>query len=166
MQNDLTSGNITTTMLAFAAPMIAGNMLQQFYNIVDSLIVGKFVSADALAAVGSSYSLMTFITSALIGLCMGSGALFSFYRGRQMSEKLGSCVRVSFVLIGAISLLFNIISFILIDKLLIWLSVPLEIRPLMKDYIFIIFFGISSHFCCAQSEIQLYRSIFSALQFF
>ena len=105
MQNDLTSGNITTTMLAFAAPMIAGNMLQQFYNIVDSLIVGKFVSADALAAVGSSYSLMTFITSALIGLCMGSGALFSFYRGRQMSEKLGSCVRVSFVLIGAISLL-------------------------------------------------------------
>ncbi len=142
MQNDLTSGNITTTMLAFAAPMIAGNMLQQFYNIVDSLIVGKFVSADALAAVGSSYSLMTFITSALIGLCMGSGALFSFYRGRQMSEKLGSCVRVSFVLIGVISLLFNIISFILIDKLLIWLSVPLEIRPLMKDYIFIIFFGI------------------------
>ena len=112
MQNDLTSGNITTTMLAFAAPMIVGNMLQQFYNIVDSLIVGKFVSADALAAVGSSYSLMTFITSALIGLCMGSGALFSFYRGRQMSEKLGSCVRVSFVLIGAISLLFNIISFI------------------------------------------------------
>ena len=66
MQNDLTSGNITTTMLAFAAPMIVGNMLQQFYNIVDSLIVGKFVSADALAAVGSSYSLMTL---SLIHIC-------------------------------------------------------------------------------------------------
>jgi len=142
MQQDLTSGNITKTMLAFAAPMIAGNMLQQFYNIADSLIVGKFVSADALAAVGSAYSLMTFITSALIGLCMGSGALFSFYRGKHADEKLGSCVRVSFVLIAAISLIFNILSFVLIDRILVWLSVPSEVLPLMRSYIFIVFFGI------------------------
>lgn len=142
MQKDLTSGNITKTMLLFAAPMIAGNMLQQFYNIADSLIVGKFVSSDALGAVGSAYSLMTFITSALIGLCMGSGALFSFYRGKQDDERLGSCVRVSFVLIGIISLIFNVLSFVLIDRILVWLSVPAEIKPLMRSYIFIVFFGI------------------------
>ena len=129
-------------MLLFAAPMIAGNMLQQFYNIADSLIVGKFVSSDALGAVGSAYSLMTFITSALIGLCMGSGALFSFYRGKQDDERLGSYVRVSFVLIGIISLLFNVLSFVLIDRILVWLSVPAEIKPLMRSYIFIVFFGI------------------------
>lgn len=129
-------------MLLFAAPMIAGNMLQQFYNIADSLIVGKFVSSDALGAVGSAYSLMTFITSALIGLCMGSGALFSFYRGKQDDERLGSCVRVSFVLIGIISLIFNVLSFVLIDRILVWLSVPAEIKPLMRSYIFIVFFGI------------------------
>ena len=142
MQKDLTSGNITKTMLLFAAPMIAGNMLQQFYNIADSLIVGKFVSSNALGAVGSAYSLMTFITSALIGLCMGSGALFSFYRGKQDDERLGSCVRVSFVLIGIISLIFNVLSFVLIDRILVWLSVPAEIKPLMRSYIFIVFFGI------------------------
>lgn len=142
MQKDLTSGNITKTMLLFAAPMIAGNMLQQFYNIADSLIVGKFVSSDALGAVGSAYSLMTFITSALIGLCMGSGALFSFYRGKQDDERLGRCVRVSFVLIGIISLIFNVLSFVLIDRILVWLSVPAEIKPLMRSYIFIVFFGI------------------------
>lgn len=129
-------------MLLFAAPMIAGNMLQQFYNIADSLIVGKFVSSNALGAVGSAYSLMTFITSALIGLCMGSGALFSFYRGKQDGERLGSCVRVSFVLIGIISLIFNVLSFVLIDRILVWLSVPAEIKPLMRSYIFIVFFGI------------------------
>ena len=78
MQKDLTAGPITKTMLAFAGPMIAGNLLQQFYNIADSFVVGQFVGPDALAAVGSAYTLMTFLTSILIGLCMGSGAVFSF----------------------------------------------------------------------------------------
>ena len=84
-------------MLAFAAPMIAGNMLQQFYNIADSFIVGKLVSSDALAAVGSAYSLMTFLTSIIIGLCMGSGALFSFYYGQNDNGRLWNYVRVSFL---------------------------------------------------------------------
>jgi Na+-driven multidrug efflux pump len=57
--------------------MMAGNLLQQIYNIADTMIVGRFVSSDALAAVGSAYTLMTFLTSLIIGLCMGSGALFS-----------------------------------------------------------------------------------------
>ena len=77
MQHDLTKGPITRTMLSFAAPMIAGNLLQQFYNIADTLIVGKFLGAQALAAVGSAFSLMTFLTSILLGLCMGSSAVFS-----------------------------------------------------------------------------------------
>ena len=70
MQKDLTKGNITRTLLAFAVPMILGNMLQQLYNIADTLIVGRFLGANALAAVGSAYSLMTFLTSIFIGLCI------------------------------------------------------------------------------------------------
>ena len=62
MKHDLTKGNVATALLAFAGPMILGNMLQQLYNIVDTWVVGKFVGADALAAVGSAYSLMTFLT--------------------------------------------------------------------------------------------------------
>ena len=76
MQKDLTQGSITKTLLLFAMPMIAGDLLQQFYNIADTLIVGRFLGAEALAAVGSSYTLMTFLTSILLGLSMGSGAVF------------------------------------------------------------------------------------------
>ena len=71
MQQDLTTGNITGRLLQFALPMMLGNLLQQLYNVADTLIVGRFLGADALAAVGSSYTLMTFLTSVLLGLCMG-----------------------------------------------------------------------------------------------
>ena len=75
---DLTSGSITGTMLRFALPMIAGNLLQQLYNVADTLIVGRFLGSVALAAVGSSYTLMTFLTSILLGLCMGYTVLLCF----------------------------------------------------------------------------------------
>ena len=74
------------SMLLFAVPMSLGNLLQQCYNIADTLIVGQFLGKDALAAVGSSFTLMTFLTSILLGLCMGSGALFSIRFG-QRDEK-------------------------------------------------------------------------------
>ena len=74
---DLTKGNVTATMLCFAVPMILGNILQQCYNLADTWIVGRFVGPGALAAVGSAYTLMTFLNSLIIGMCMGSGALFS-----------------------------------------------------------------------------------------
>lgn len=84
MKKDLTQGNITKTMLLFAGPMILGNLLQQCYNIADTLIVGRCLGPDALAAVGSAYTLMTFLTSIIIGLCMGSGAVFSVYFGKKI----------------------------------------------------------------------------------
>ena len=74
MNKDLTRGPVMRSMLLFAVPMILGNLLQQCCNIADTLIVGQFLGKDALAAVGSSFTLMTFLTSILLGLCMGSGA--------------------------------------------------------------------------------------------
>ena len=88
MKKDLTRGNVTRNMLLFAGPMILGNLLQQFYNIADTLIVGQFLGPNALAAVGSAYTLMTFLTSILIGMCMGSGALFSYYYGKKEEKKM------------------------------------------------------------------------------
>lgn len=67
----LTEGSITGNMLRFAVPLILGNLLQQCYNIADTLIVGRALGADALAAVGSSYALIVFVTSVFIGLSMG-----------------------------------------------------------------------------------------------
>lgn len=71
MNRDLTKGNIGKNMLLFSLPLMVGNLLQQLYNLVDTWVVGRFVGADALAAVGASYSLMVFLTSVYIGLCMG-----------------------------------------------------------------------------------------------
>ena len=71
MKRDLTEGNVAKALLLFAGPMILGNMLQQVYNIADTLIVGRVLGEEALAAVGSAYTLMTFLTSVIIGLCIG-----------------------------------------------------------------------------------------------
>lgn len=94
-QGDLTQGPVMKTMLRFAVPMILGNLLQQCYNVADTLIVGRFLGPDALAAVGSSFTLMTFLTSILLGLCMGSGAVFSIRFGRRDEcGPEGGCVRL------------------------------------------------------------------------
>ena len=66
MQRDLTTGNITGNLLKFAFPLMVGNLLQQFYNVADTWIVGQFLGADALSGVGSSYNLMVFLTSILL----------------------------------------------------------------------------------------------------
>lgn len=142
MQKDLTSGPITKTMAVFAGPMIAGNLLQQFYNIADSFVVGQFVGPDALAAVGSAYTLMTFLTSILIGLCMGSGAVFSFYFGKNDPEKMKERVQAAFLLIGGISILINVLAFVFLDGILHLLQVPPELFEMMKNYVFLILFGI------------------------
>lgn len=83
---DLTSGSIFGKLIKFSLPMIVGNFLQQIYNLADTLIVGKYIGANALASVGSVYTLMTFITSIIIGLCMGSGAFFSLDYGAKITK--------------------------------------------------------------------------------
>ena len=82
MEKDLTKGSVTINILLFALPLMFGNLLQQFYNIADTYIVGKYLGSNALAAVGSSYTLMTFLTSILIGLCMGASAVISIQYGK------------------------------------------------------------------------------------
>ncbi len=142
MNKDLTKGNVTKTMLIFAAPMILGNLLQQCYNIADSLIVGRFLGADALGAVGSAYTLMTFLTSVLIGLCMGSGSLFSFYYGKGDKRGLHNSATTSFCFTGSITIVMNTAVFIGIDRILKLLKVPASVYSMMREYVFIIFVGI------------------------
>lgn len=141
-KRNLTEGNVTKTLLAFAAPMILGNLLQQFYNIVDTWVVGRFVGSQALAAVGSSYTLMTFLNSILIGLCMGSGALFSFYAGKGNRRKMLDCMQTAFVLIGVISVILTILMELFTGPMLLFLRVPRELQSMMGGYLRIVFCGI------------------------
>ena len=127
MNKDLTKGPVVKSMLLFAIPMILGDLLQQCYNIADTLIVGQFLGKTALAAVGSSFTLMTFITSIILGLCMGSGALFSIRFGQRDEKGLKQDLCASFFFIAFISILLNIIAYICLDALKLFLRVPHEV---------------------------------------
>lgn len=141
-EKNLTEGKILKTMLIFALPMILGNLLQQVYNIADTMVVGRFLGAEALAAVGSAYTLMTFLTSVIIGLCMGSGAVFSIAYGAGNQQELKKSIWVSFVFVGIITIVMNATVFIWTRPILRLLQIPEEVYPLMYQYIRIIFSGI------------------------
>lgn len=142
MQNELTQGPVMKSMLRFAIPMILGNLLQQCYNIADTLIVGKFLGADALAAVGSAFSLMTFLTSILLGLAMGSGTVFSMRFGEKDEHGLKEGIFASFVLLGIVTVVLNILIFIGIDRIIWALCTPSDLVGLMREYLIVIFAGL------------------------
>ena len=142
MENELTKGPVMKTMLRFAVPMILGDLLQQCYNIADTLIVGRFLGADALAAVGSAFSLMTFLTSILLGLAMGSGTVFSIRFGQKDSRGLKEGILASFVLLGTVTLVLNIVIFAGIDWIIRALRTPADLVGLMREYLIVIFAGM------------------------
>ena len=146
MQRTLTEGPITRNILLFALPLMCGNLLQQMYNIADTWVVGRFLGADALAAVGSSYTLMTFLTSILLGLCMGSGAAISMQYGSGETDRMRKSVFQSFVLIGGMALVLNLLVYLGLNGILWVLRVPAELQSLMKEYLVIIFLGITATF--------------------
>lgn len=146
MNIDMTQGATMKSMLRFALPMILGNLLQQCYNIADTLIVGRFLGPNALAAVGSSFTLMTFLTSILLGLCLGSGAFFSmrFGEGDEKGLKEGICA--SFALIFSLTLIINLLIFLFLNQIRIFLQVPNEVWAPMRSYLAVIFCGIFATF--------------------
>ena len=142
MYRDLTKGRIGSTLILFALPMVAGNLLQQFYNIADTLIVGQVLGRGALAAVGSAYTLMTFLTSIFLGLCMGAGALFSIYQGRSDTASLKSSIFHGFCLIMSVTVVINIAVYAFIRPIMLFLRVPDEVYAGMRLYLLIVFAGI------------------------
>ena len=146
MYRDLTKGNITKGLLLFALPMIAGNLLQQLYNIADTLIVGQALGKNALAAVGSAYTLMTFLTSIFLGLSMGAGALFSIYLGKKDYGALRSAVHHALALILAVTAVLNVLVYVFLDPILRFLQIPDELYGSMREYLVIIFAGLLATF--------------------
>ena len=142
MENELTRGPVMKTMLRFAVPMILGDLLQQCYNIADTLIVGRFLGADALAAVGSAFSLMTFLTSIILGLAMGSGTVFSIRFGQKDDQGLKEGILASFTLLGIVTVVLNILIFAGIDWIIWFLRTPGKLVELMKEYLIVIFTGL------------------------
>ena len=146
MTHNLTTGRPVKTMLLFSLPMIAGNLLQQCYNLADAFLVGRFVGSDALAAVGASYALMTFLTSILLGLSMGAGAAFSIHFGAKDDRALERSILNAFALIFSAAVLLNVLVFLLLDPILALLQIPASLYAMTREYLWIVFWGIGATF--------------------
>ena len=146
LERDLTRGSIRKGLVLFSLPLIAGNLLQQCYNIVDTWVVGRFLGSVALAAVGSAFSLMTLLTSLLLGLCMGSGVVMSQLYGQGDREGLRRAMGNAFVGIAAAALALELAAFALLDSLLVWMRVPAEAAADLRGYLAVVFWGIGFTF--------------------
>ncbi len=145
-ERDLTTGSITAGLWAFALPLMLGNVMQQFYNLVDTWVVGRYIGDNALAAVGSSYTLMTFLASVIIGMCLGSGSYLSMAYGRKEMDAIRGGLFQSFTLIGILTLLIMGIFYAALNPIIHLLQVPEETFADMRTYLFYVFFGFFATF--------------------
>lgn len=142
MVTDMTKGNPTKTILKFAFPFLIGNLFQQLYNIVDSVVVGRFIGKDALAAVGSAFMLMNFFSFVIIGLCMGASTVYSYFFGEKKYSDLRKSIYISFLLIGSFTIILSILIILNINNMLLLIKTPESILEGSKDYLKVIFGGL------------------------
>ena len=133
---DLTKGNISKGLWAFAIPLMLGNVMQQFYNLADTWVVGRFIGNTALAAVGSSYTLMTFLTSIIMGLSLGSSTFISMAFGNKDNRTIRNGIVISSEITCGL-----IISYTFLDKIIKALNVPDNTFADMRTYLFYVFIG-------------------------
>lgn len=142
MTKDMTTGPITPLLVNFTIPLVLGNLFQLTYNAVDSIIVGKFVGEDALAAVGTSNPLMTLAILFINGVCLGAGILVSTAFGAGDTRLVERQVSTTAIAGSVFSLVFSLACVILANPLLRLLQVPEEILPIAVNYLRIVFGGL------------------------
>ena len=142
MVRDMTKGNTTKLLLEFSVPMLIGNIFQQIYNVVDSAIVGKYIGADALAAVGSTGSVNFLFFSLCIGVGSGSGIVASRYFGGKEHDNVKRVVANSCYIMMLVSFIMALLGFILSGPVLHVLNTPANIFENAKLYLRLICLGI------------------------
>ena len=142
MTKDMTTGSIPPLLVNFTIPLVLGNLFQLTYNAVDSIIVGKFVGEDALAAVGTSNPLMTLAILFINGMCLGAGILVSTAFGAGDNKLVERQVSTTAIAGTVFSLAFSLACILLANPLLRLLQVPEEILPIAVNYLRIVFAGL------------------------
>lgn len=142
MVKDMTKGNSAKILFYFAIPMILGNMFQQLYNIIDSIIVGNFVGAEALAAIGVSYPITFICITIANGAGIGCGVIISQYFGGKQITKMKSSIYTSIISIGIAGLILTIIGIIFVKKILLFMNTPYNIINDAEAYLRIYFIGV------------------------
>lgn len=143
---DLTSGNETKLILRFATPMLLGNLFQQLYNIVDSVIVGKFIGTEALAAVGSSFPIVFSLVSLIIGVASGGTIVIAQYFGARNFERVKASIGTLYLFLFWASLTVTVIGIIFSGSIFRLIQLPEEIIPQAKTYLNIYFLGMIGFF--------------------
>ena len=139
---DMTVGNEFSLLLTFSIPMLIGNLFQQFYNMVDSVVVGKYVGADALAAVGATGSLNFLFFSMCFGLGSGIGIMVSQYFGAGDDNAVKKTIFNSIMIIASIGIFMGLVGFIFAENILHFLNTPDNIIADSTLYMRIVFVGI------------------------
>ena len=142
MTHNMTSGPITPSLVKFTIPLVLGNLFQLTYNAADSVIVGRFVGEDALAAVGTSNPLMTLAILFINGMCLGAGILVSTAFGAGDRDRLEKQVSTTAIAGAAFSLGFSLLCILLAGPLLRLMQVPAAVLPLAVSYLRVVFGGL------------------------
>jgi putative MATE family efflux protein len=143
---DLTQGNEAKLLFKFTLPMLIGNVFQQLYSTVDSIIVGRALGKDALAAVGTSFPVIFLLISLIMGITMGTNILIAQYYGAREIEKVKKTIDTAYVFLFFASLAITALGLIISKPILILLKTPPEVLPLAKQYMDITFIGIITVF--------------------
>ena len=140
---DLTEGPPWKRIVEFAIPMLIGNIAQQLYNTADSVIVGKYIGDNALAAVGSAGPILNLLLVLFVGISVGAGIMVSQYFGAKDKEKLSRTIGTCITLTAISSVIIMIIGPIITRPLLNLLNTPASIIDWCTDYLIIYFVGIA-----------------------
>lgn len=138
---DLTVGNESKCIFNFAFPMLIGSLFQQLYNTADSIIVGRFIGKNAMAAVSGANPIMFLLTSFLMGITLGFSILISQYYGSKNMDKVKATIDTTYIFIFIASFFITIIGVFFSGKILEIMNTPSEIFDLAKGYLVIIFAG-------------------------
>ena len=139
---NMTSGSPGKLILTFAIPLMLGNIFQQFYTMVDTMVVGQVVGVEALAALGATDWLVWLVLGVATGMTQGFSILVSQYYGAREWEKLKKSVAYSYVLTGVLALLVLTVSQLVIHRVMIFLNTPKNIIGMSMLYLRIVFCGI------------------------
>ena len=144
--NTMTEGNPFKLILAFALPMLIGNVLQQLYNMVDSIVVGNYVGKIALAAVGTGFPIIFLMASLFIGIGIGATILISQYIGAGDIDNVRRTSQTIYTAMILCSIPISIIGIIFCERILLLINTPADVMPMAKQYMVIIFAGMIGSF--------------------
>ena len=160
-------------LLLFSLPMILGNLFQQFYNIMDSVVVGRFVGEEALASVGASYSITNVFIAIAIGGGIGSSVVVSQFLGAGQLRNMKTAVSTTLINFLSLSVVLGVVGFLLNDQILLWMNTPDNVFADASVYLSIYFVGLPFLFMynvqaavfqsLGDSRTPLYLLVFSSM---